>query len=234
MASLIGSLSRLRSDFDATFPDRKRDSDGWIGDKAHQATKSDHNPDHRGLVHAIDVDKDLGDGADMQDVVDHILTECRAGRERRLTYIIFRGSIWSAKYSWRKRDYDGTNGHFEHAHFSGSAVLDDERNTRSWTLEEVPVALTTKDKEWLTKQIDAAATRAAERVWGQKLNVNVGYKGKDAAGKPRAASLQEAGDILAHLSPEGHEARDMLRKILDAAPAAPAAPAPAKPAPAKS
>ncbi len=57
MAYLVPSLARLRTEFNQLNPGRDKASDGWIGDAEHQANPtSDHNPDERGAVHAIDVD----------------------------------------------------------------------------------------------------------------------------------------------------------------------------------
>ncbi len=56
MAVLAANLAGLRREINAHWPHRDKKSDGWIGDSAHQGRKSDHNPDDRGVVHAIDVD----------------------------------------------------------------------------------------------------------------------------------------------------------------------------------
>src|SRR5690348_18451057 len=42
---LTRGLQNLRAQVDAAFPDRDTTSDGTIGDKAHQAETSGHNPD---------------------------------------------------------------------------------------------------------------------------------------------------------------------------------------------
>lgn len=156
MAALVPSLVKLRSEFDLLFPGRSRVSDGWIGDPAHQARDSDHNRDGRGLVHAIDVDVDLGPGARMQDFVDHILSRCKSGTEQRLTYIIHNRRIASASKGWTWRKYSGSNPHTEHAHFSASYTPAHEQDVAAWRLEEVPVALTDADKKWLEQAIDRA------------------------------------------------------------------------------
>lgn len=117
MARLISGLILLRAEFDDINPNRDRHSDGWIGDTAHQQHVSDHNPDVNGVVHAIDVDKD---GVPMGRIVAFIVARCRAGQERRLQYVIYRRTIWSASWGWKARAYKGVNPHLEHAHFSES------------------------------------------------------------------------------------------------------------------
>jgi len=51
---------QLREQFDDTFPDRDRRSDGWIGDARHSSRPSDHNPDPTtAVVRASDTDRDV-------------------------------------------------------------------------------------------------------------------------------------------------------------------------------
>ncbi|MEV6306489.1 hypothetical protein AB0M02_44275 [Actinoplanes sp. NPDC051861] len=160
MATLVPCLVALRSEFNALFPGRDKASDGWIGDPAHQARDSDHNPDSRGLVHAIDVDRNLGSGADMQAFVDHLVARHRTGADKRLFYIIYNRRIWSASRDWTGRAYTGDNLHTEHAHFSASYTPARERDASSWRLEEVPVALTDTDLQ----KIDAMIGRHVNRL----------------------------------------------------------------------
>ena len=112
---------QLREQFDDTFSDRDRASDGWIGDTRHGARKSDHNPDGQGWVRAIDIDRDLSGKAKpdlMPDLVDQIRLACKARSEKRIAYIIFDGQICSPILRWKWRKYKGANKHNKHAHFS--------------------------------------------------------------------------------------------------------------------
>lgn len=150
MATLAPCLAALRAEFNLIAPARDKASDGWIGDPAHQASKSDHNPDARGLVHAIDVDRDLRNGLTIQQVVDHLVARCRSGAERRLTYVIYNRRIASPVQNWAWRRYTGANPHDKHAHFSASYTTAHENDTSSWHLEDL-VALTTDDIEKIAR-----------------------------------------------------------------------------------
>ena len=118
---LSKAAAQLREQFDDTYPDRDRLSDGWIGDRKHSARKSDHNPDEQGWVRAIDIDRDLHKGGKpdlMPDLVDQVRLACKARTEKRISYIIFDGRICSPILNWRWRKYTGANKHIKHAHFS--------------------------------------------------------------------------------------------------------------------
>jgi hypothetical protein len=112
---------QLREQFDDTFPDRDRRSDGWVGDTRHAARPSDHNPDRQtGTVRAIDVDRDVSGKAKpdlMPDIADQIRLCAKAG-DKRISYVIFDGRIASSKKGWRWRPYDGANKHNHHCHIS--------------------------------------------------------------------------------------------------------------------
>lgn len=164
-ATLVPCLVALRDEFNTLFPLRDKGSDGWIGDPAHASRTSDHNPDDRGLVHAIDVDADLGAGADLQDYCDLLVARAKAGQERRLSYVIHNRRIASAAVGWIWRPYTGKSPHVGHAHFSASHLPSREQDTRPWHLEDTPMALTEADKTWLKKEIKDAAALAAAHVW---------------------------------------------------------------------
>jgi hypothetical protein len=112
---------QLREQFDDSFPDRDRSSDGWIGDTRHSARPSDHNPDAKtGVVRAIDVDRDVSGSAKpdlMPDIADQIRLAAKAG-DKRIAYVIFEGRIASSRMGWRWRKYSGSNPHNKHCHIS--------------------------------------------------------------------------------------------------------------------
>ena len=126
---LSKAAQQLREQFDDTFPDRDRTSDGWIGDTRHAARPSDHNPDANGWVRAIDVDRDVSGKSKpdlMPDIADQIRLLCKSKREKRITYIIFDGRIASSKKNWAWREYTGANKHNHHCHISFSKEADDD------------------------------------------------------------------------------------------------------------
>lgn len=110
---------QLREQFDDTYPDRDRTSDGWIGDVRHSARPSDHNPDAAGIVRAIDIDRDLS-GKKKPDLMPDLADQIRhaAKSDKRIAYVIFSGKIASPRMGWRWRKYSGINPHTKHCHIS--------------------------------------------------------------------------------------------------------------------
>lgn len=104
------------------YPKRDKASDGWIGNRAHQARVSDHNPDwETGVVRAIDIDADLVPGAKDRSEAHRLAETLRlkaAAKELPISYIIFAGRICSPRRSWRWRPYKGTSPHYGHIHIS--------------------------------------------------------------------------------------------------------------------
>jgi hypothetical protein len=117
----------LRDQINKRWPNRDKRSDGWISDAAHQSRKSDHNPDARGIVHALDIDHNMGkagkdrQGKTAQQLADELIEYARmakAGSER-LKYVVYNNQIASGTYKdrywvWRKGNY----GHTQHIHVS--------------------------------------------------------------------------------------------------------------------
>ena len=127
--TLSKAAQQLREQFDDTFPDRDRRSDGWIGDRRHSARPSDHNPDPKtGIIRAIDVDRDVhksGKPDLMPDIADQIRLAAKSG-EKRISYIIFNSKICSAKSLWRWVAYKGINPHVKHCHISFTSKGDED------------------------------------------------------------------------------------------------------------
>jgi len=129
---LAHGLEKLRSQVNAKWPNRSKDSDGSIGDENHSARLSDHNPDGAGIVHAIDITHDPKGGFDSYAFADMLL----AKQDKRLKYVISNRRIGSgpagpAPGVWRK--YSGVNPHDHHCHVSimSGALADD---TRDWDI----------------------------------------------------------------------------------------------------
>lgn len=131
MARLVAAGVKLRDQVNKRFPSRDKASDGWIGDQAHQARKSDHNPDARGWVHALDIDADLVPWSPKlskraaRALADQLVEYARSGApgSDRLKYVVFDGQIASGTYStsfwtWRGSGY----GHYHHIHVSFTDV----------------------------------------------------------------------------------------------------------------
>jgi hypothetical protein len=112
---------QLRLQIDDSYPDRDRASDGWIGDARHQSRVSDHVPNAKGIVRAIDIDRDLA-GKKKPDLMPDLADQIRhaAKSDKRIAYIIFAGKIASPRMGWRWRKYRGVNPHNHHCHISFS------------------------------------------------------------------------------------------------------------------
>lgn len=129
MAVLAGNLATLRQEIYRRWPNHQKRFDGWIGDVRHQRRKSDHNPDARGVVHAIDVDVN---GIDPRALVR------RAIRHPTVQYVIFNRTIWSRSHDFQPRRYTGTDPHTGHVHISGRHGGAHEGNRSSWGVAAGP------------------------------------------------------------------------------------------------
>ena len=120
---LAGSLITLRQELDAAFEGRSKTMDGSIGDTAHAARFSDHNPNSAGVVTAIDVT------TKGQEQVGAALLKVLIG-DPRVKYVIWKGKIMSSTLRpWVWRKYTGSNGHYSHMHISVRGNYD---STAAW------------------------------------------------------------------------------------------------------
>lgn len=114
---LAKSLEGLRTQINAAVPNRSKVSDGTVGDLAHASRKSDHNPDAKGVVRALDITHDPLHGVDAGKIAEAI----RVSADPRVSYIISNGRIANSGQPWRV--YTGSNKHTQHFHVS--VVADD-------------------------------------------------------------------------------------------------------------
>ena len=124
---LAPSLAVLRAEINARWPRRDHTSDGWIGDQRHQATTSDHNPNARGSVDALDVDED---GIDFAVVFAAIRLHPSA------RYVIYERRLYHRLRGWRSEPYYGVNPHDHHFHLSIDQTVRAEQDRRPWGLLE--------------------------------------------------------------------------------------------------
>jgi hypothetical protein len=119
---LVAGGETLRDQVNKRWPKRDKRSDGAVGDLLHQARRSDHNPDSKGQVHAIDIDEDLrGSKNDNIWFADQLIAYARTrkGGSSRLKYVVYENEIASGTYAnhfwvWRGDHY----GHEHHIHVS--------------------------------------------------------------------------------------------------------------------
>jgi hypothetical protein len=120
---LAPSLTLLKTTIDRKWPGRLRTFDGTIGDARHQAEKSDHNPNERGVVCAMDITHDPLNGPDGKALAEAL----RASRNPRISYVIHAGQIFSSTVSpWEWRIYPGEDPHKHHVHVSVRDVVSDD------------------------------------------------------------------------------------------------------------
>ena len=207
------SLDHLLAQINAAYPNRSKAADGGIGDAAHAASVSDHNPDDAGVVRARDYTHDPANGFDAHALADRLI----ASRDPRIKYVISRGRIASATVSpWVWRAYSGSNRHDHHVHVS---VVADSRadNTADWTI-------TTKPKDWdematkdeiravVREELNAALADLPSDVWAHPgLVKGRSIWGEVVTGTNRAQSATDGLKALAETLPES-----AARAVLDA------------------
>lgn len=110
---LAYSLTTLRDQVNAAYPARSKISDGTIGDAAHAAEPSDHNPNSAGVVCALDLTHNPP-YFDAHALADKLLSN----RNPNLKYLISNRRITGAWSQWRWVGYAGSNPHDKHIHIS--------------------------------------------------------------------------------------------------------------------
>jgi hypothetical protein len=170
--TLAPCLVTLRNQVNAIAPARLKASDGTIGDEAHAAQKSEHNPDAQGIVRAIDItqDPDDHDGDPSNDLdAGKLAAQLVASRDSRILYIIWNRRI-ARSYpkpgipAWTWATYTGSDPHTNHVHLS---VVPDSRanNTNPWRIS----ATTTEEDPLSQITIEDIEKAAARGVLSAKL-----------------------------------------------------------------
>lgn len=104
------ALNQLLAQLNERAPGRSRASDGALGDQAHAARASFHNPDAAGIVRARDFTHDPTGGLDCQWLADTLT----AKRDPRILELIWNRRYWTPARGWVP--YVGTNPHDKHLH----------------------------------------------------------------------------------------------------------------------
>ena len=176
---LAPALVQLRAEVNARWPKRSKRSDGTIGDAAHSARRSDHNPNSRRSVNAIDI---TASGVD----VGAIITAAK--KHPSVRYIIYRGQIMNRDIgNFAPRRYRGANPHTAHVHISIYQSRTAEQRRQSWGIASAkapaPKAGGGSSRSYKTVKYGDLLrlyTRGAPvKEWQQKA---LGYTGKAADG----------------------------------------------------
>jgi hypothetical protein len=149
---LAKSLVVLREECNALAPNRSKIYDGTIGDAAHAARASRHNPNDAGVVCALDTTQDPVNGFDAHKIArEHVKNP-----NPDLAYVISAGQVARRSNGWKWVTYTGTNKHTTHVHWAVGTGYDSEPkppydDTVSWGIKAVPFVPVLKQNLEVTK-----------------------------------------------------------------------------------
>lgn len=155
------ALLQWRKETDALWPERNKASDGFLGDAAHSARDSQHNPNDRGSVNACDTGII---GIDPYRLVNVAI------KDSRTWYVIYNHTIWSRTNNFRPQKYNGVNGHEHHVHVSILTSVTAENDTRPWGFAPTaaPTAVSSKDEIVTKDEVQAIA----DAILNKKVTAN--------------------------------------------------------------
>lgn len=168
---LAPCLVDLIHECDELAPNRSTISDGSVGDSAHAARTSDHNPED-GWVCAVDVTDDKAGGCDADLLARHLV----ASRDPRVKYLIWNGTIVKSYVdsaghpAWQPYPYTGTNAHEKHTHISVHNTAAARNDLSPWWPQDEPPAVTPEEIDMLIVK----ATGKPSRLLAPPAFVNVG------------------------------------------------------------
>lgn len=203
MAVIAPCLDVLRTQMNQRSPQRSKLSDGWVGDPAHAARVSDHNPDAQGIVRALDITHDPSRNIDTWLLADIILRR----QDRRLKLVISNGRIGSGPAGpqpgvWRK--YNGSNNHAKHFHVS--VVADARADDRTpWNLDHGGVLASPRPQSPKPKGVTEAMRQRMMRIM-------MGYEGRI----PPQLHVTDGGPEISGITQKDHpQAYGRLKMLLD-------------------
>lgn len=138
MSRQARSLDTLLAEVNKHAPKRNKASDGGLGDPAHAARVSDHNPNRAGVWRARDFTSDAAHGLPGDYLAEHLAMKLgkhpAAGSG---AYVIWERRIISTdRRSEGWRPYKGDNPHTKHVHLSVATTASGYDNTTPWNLWE--------------------------------------------------------------------------------------------------
>lgn len=206
--ALTKGLQNFRSQANARWPNRDKTSDGTIGDAAHQAETSGHNPDDTSgsnaawngdsdslqEVRAFDMDSDLREsGTTAQMIVDHL--RHLANLDDVIRYMIYNHKMYHVRDGFAPTAYTGASGHEEHIHFEGAWTQASDNNTTfDFKLEEVgDMALDTADADVLIGRMVTRMANPADALCTSLRAIAWQY---DGGGLPHFTTTLSAIDAV--------------------------------------
>ena len=172
---LTAGLQNLRNQVNTAFPNRSTLSDGTIGDAAHRAEISGHNPDDTPgskpewdgdpdnipEVRAWDMTAALGNpNVSTQDLIDHLRSLPDLGTVIR--YMIYDRKMYHVDNDFEPVPYTGASAHTEHVHFSGARTQEADNNT-SYDYQI-----------WEITMDDATLNQIANKIWTSDVDTSGG------------------------------------------------------------
>jgi hypothetical protein len=125
MAYLVRSLVDLRNEIDARWPGRSRNIDGWYR-AVGVGMKSEHWPDAKGAVHAIDVT--------VAGIDPWVLIEAGRVTPQACWYMIYSRHLYSHNHGWIATPIVSDGPHLDHVHVSGWLTAAAENYHLGWGL----------------------------------------------------------------------------------------------------
>ena len=224
---LAPALAVGRAEVNRRWPKRDLASEGTVGDAAHQATRSDHNPNARESVDAWDMDVEVnGRGRPYAEDVEHLKRVFQAHEASR--YWIHDDQIAERANDWRRRPYKpddpDRNKHIKHVHWNTRQSM--ERSKVAWRVGDDEDLVAAQAKLLLDVQFllcravpnPAGAGRVSLHVWASWLTGAVKSLAIATAGADEATKAQlrrDLDDLRAQVRPSSDDAIDAVRAADD-------------------